>query len=58
VLKLELGIVKGVIPTSEGDQLEHKHARGSRTYVETDASCNEISNRTLTVIYGTDGTMM
>jgi glycosidase len=41
----------------EGDQLEYKYTRGSWTYVEKDASCNEISNRTLTVVYGTDGTM-
>jgi hypothetical protein len=41
----------------EGDQIEYKYTRGSWTYVEKDASCNEISNRTATVVYGTDGTM-
>jgi hypothetical protein len=41
----------------EGELLEYKYTRGSRTYVEKDASCNEIDNRTATVVYGTDGTM-
>ncbi|MBE9507470.1 MAG: alpha-amylase, partial [Chloroflexi bacterium] len=41
----------------EGDQLEYKYTRGSWTYVEKGAACEEISNRTVTIVYGTDGTM-
>jgi hypothetical protein len=41
----------------EGDHLEYKYTRGSWTYVEKDADCNEVDNRTTTVSYGTDGTM-
>jgi hypothetical protein len=41
----------------EGDQLEYKYTRGSWTYVEKDAACNEIGNRTVTVVYGSGGTM-
>ena len=41
----------------EGDQLEYKYTRGSWTYVEKGAACEEISNRTATIVYGTDGTM-
>jgi glycosidase len=41
----------------EGTQIQYKYTRGSWTYVEKDASCNEIDNRTATVVYGTDGTM-
>jgi glycosidase len=41
----------------EGDQIEYKYTRGSWTYVEKDADCNEIDNRTATIVYGTDGTM-
>jgi glycosidase/fibronectin type 3 domain-containing protein len=47
-----------VTPTFyEGDHLEYKYTRGSWTYVEKDAACQEISNRTVTVVYGSDGTM-
>jgi pullulanase len=42
----------------EGDHLEYKYTRGSWTYVEKDAECNEIDNRTATIVYGTDGTMV
>ena len=42
----------------EGDYLEYKYTRGSWSYVEKGASCEEIDNRTLTVNYGTDGTMI
>jgi hypothetical protein len=41
----------------EGDHLEYKYARGSWDYVEKGAACEEISNRTASVVYGTDGTM-
>jgi hypothetical protein len=41
----------------EGDTLEYKYTRGSWTYVEKGAACEEIANRTATVVYGTDGTM-
>jgi glycosidase len=41
----------------EGEHLEYKYTRGSWTYVEKDAACGEINNRTATVVYGTDGTM-
>jgi len=41
----------------EGDQLEYKYTRGSWTYVEKGAACEEISNRTATIVYGTDGKM-
>jgi glycosidase len=41
----------------EGDHLEYKYTRGDWTYVEKGAECNEIDNRTVTVIYGSDGTM-
>jgi glycosidase len=41
----------------EGDQLEYKYTRGSWDYVEKGAACEEIANRTTTVVYGTDGTM-
>jgi glycosidase len=41
----------------EGDHLEYKYTRGSWTHVEKGAACEEISNRTATVVYGTDGTM-
>jgi glycosidase len=42
----------------EGDHLEYKYTRGSWDYVEKGAACEEIANRTLTVVYGTDGTMV
>jgi glycosidase len=41
----------------EGDQLEYKYTRGSWDYVEKGAACEEIDNRTATVVYGADGTM-
>ncbi len=41
----------------EGDALEYKCTRGSWTYVEKDAACGEISNRTAAVVYGSDGTL-
>jgi hypothetical protein len=41
----------------EGDQLEYKYTRGSWTYVEKGAACEEIANRAATVVYGADGTM-
>jgi hypothetical protein len=41
----------------EGYALEYKYTRGSWDYVEKGAACEEISNRTATVVYGSDGTM-
>jgi hypothetical protein len=37
--------------------IEYKYTRGAWTTVEKGASCDEIANRTVTVDYGTDGTM-
>lgn len=45
------------ITLDEGTQIEYKYTRGSWTYVEKGAECEEISNRTATVVYGADGTM-
>jgi hypothetical protein len=41
----------------EGTQLQYKYTRGTWTYVEKGAACEEIDNRTVTVVYGIDGTM-
>jgi hypothetical protein len=41
----------------EGTQIQYKYTRGSWTYVEKGAACEEIDNRAATVVYGTDGTM-
>jgi hypothetical protein len=40
----------------ETTQIEYKYAMGSWDYVEKDSSCAEISNRQLTLMYGTNGT--
>jgi len=37
--------------------IEYKYTLGSWDYVEKGASCEEISNRTATIVWGTDGTM-
>jgi hypothetical protein len=42
----------------EGVQLEYKYALGSWDYVEKGAACGELSNRLLTLTYGTDGNMV
>jgi glycosidase len=42
----------------EGDHLEYKYTLGSWDYVEKGAECEEIDNRAVTVVYGTDGTMI
>ena len=42
----------------EGDALEYKYTRGSWDHVEKGATCEEIDNRTVAVVYGTDGTMV
>ncbi len=34
-----------------------KYTRGSWTYVEKGAACEETANRTTTIVYRTDGTM-
>jgi hypothetical protein len=44
------------LPMAEGNKPQYKYTLGSWDYVEKDAACAEISNRTLTVSYGTDGT--
>jgi hypothetical protein len=41
----------------EGTQIQYKYTRGSWTYVEKGAACEEIANRTATIVYGADGTM-
>jgi hypothetical protein len=41
----------------EGAHIEYKYTLGSWTYVEKDAACNEIENRTATIIFGVDGIM-
>jgi hypothetical protein len=41
----------------EGAQIEYKYTRGSWDYVEKGAACEEIDNRTATIVYGLDGTM-
>jgi glycosidase/fibronectin type 3 domain-containing protein len=40
----------------EGAYIEYKYTLGSWDYVEKGAACDELSNRKLTVSYGTDGT--
>jgi hypothetical protein len=42
----------------EGTQIQYKYTRGSWTYVEKGAACEEVDNRTALVVYGTDGTMV
>ena len=42
---------------SEGDSLQYKITRGSWDTVEKGAECEEIDNRIVTVVWGTDGTM-
>jgi glycosidase len=42
----------------EGDHLEYKYTMGNWETVEKGAECEEISNRVVTVVYGTDGTMI
>jgi glycosidase len=46
------------LPLTEGQALQYKYTRGSWEAVEKDAGCGEIPNRTVTVTYGTDGTMV
>jgi glycosidase len=40
----------------EGTQLQYKYALGSWDYVEKGPACDEINNRQLTVVYGSNGT--
>lgn len=40
---------------AEGTTIEYKYTLGSWDYVEKGVSCEEIGNRTLTLIYGADG---
>ena len=39
----------------EGVQIEYKYTLGSWDYVEKDSSCGEVSNRQLTLSYGSNG---
>ncbi|GIV72088.1 MULTISPECIES: alpha-amylase family glycosyl hydrolase [Caldilinea] len=39
----------------EGVQLEYKYTLGSWNFVEKGAACEELANRQLTLVYGTDG---
>jgi len=41
----------------EGDALQYKYTRGSWDYVEKGAECEEVNNRSFTVVWGADGTM-
>jgi len=41
----------------EGDHLEYKYTRGGWDYVEKGTECEEINNRVVTVMWGSDGTM-
>jgi hypothetical protein len=40
---------------NETTQIEYKYALGSWDYVEKGASCDELGNRLLTLVYGSDG---
>jgi len=42
----------------EGDALQYKYTRGTWDYVEKGAACEEIGNRSVTVVWGADGTMI
>ncbi|HYN48600.1 MAG TPA: hypothetical protein VER83_07010, partial [Candidatus Nanopelagicales bacterium] len=43
------------LPFTEGDAPQYKFTRGSWEAVEKDAACGEITNRTLSVTYGSVG---
>ena len=45
------------LPFTEGNTPQYKYVRGTWNAVEKDAACAEITNRTFTVAFGTDGTM-
>ena len=40
----------------ENTYIEYKYVLGDWNYVEKDAGCNEVANRTLTLNYGSTGT--
>ncbi len=40
---------------TEGTQIEYKYALGSWDFVEKDATCGEVANRQLTLVYGVNG---
>ena len=42
----------------EGTYIEYKYVLGDWLFVEKDAVCGEIANRTLTLSYGTTGTQL
>ena len=44
------------LPFTEGNTPQYKYVRGRWEAVEKDAACAEITNRTITVAYGADGT--
>jgi hypothetical protein len=45
------------VTLDEGTHIQYKYTRGSWDYVEKDAACYEIDNRTATIVYEDDGTM-
>ncbi len=42
----------------ESTEIQYKYTLGSWDYVEKDLACGEISNRLLTLSYGSDGTQL
>jgi FlaG/FlaF family flagellin (archaellin) len=57
-LMVRTGLLSTVTLTfDEGVQLEYKYTRGRWDYVEKGAACEEIGNRTVNVVYGSDGTL-
>lgn len=44
-----------VLTGNEGTQIEYKYTLGDWDHVEKDASCGEIPNRQLTLLYGSNG---
>ncbi len=46
------------VSLTEGYAMEYKYALGSWDYVEKDAACGEIGNRTLSVQWGADGALV
>ena len=42
---------------AESTPVQYKYTRGSWEKVEKDGACGELKNRTLTTVFGKDGTM-
>jgi glycosidase len=51
-------LATATLTLDEGTQIQYKYTRGSWTYVEKGAACEEVDNRTALVVYGTDGTLV